>query len=235
MSKIARNWVKFFSTFMFIVEVMLIISSKSQAARLKVDNQTNSMHVITRYASTPILFAITGGDSSKPDANTKDPGSYIDITMTSQTTSTTTTPSTTFKMASTSATSLNPIQATNPNKDNNNNPIMNRIITSQSPQLSSASTISTSTDNLETTTARSSSDDSTTTIAITSTPRPDNNNQDSRNNNNNITNSDLSQSKVQSILDMSMIIYSAFIVYIAFIKLVYHNFQLINRHFTEPG
>lgn len=191
-----------------------------EGVRGRHSNLTNVIKPITRYASTPILFAITGDDTSKPDVNTNNPNQPIpgspNLPMQPTTIATIT-----------STTSLNSIATTTqlPSKDNNH---MNKIATTQSPQ-SFVATENIPDQNLQTTTARPLLE--TTTISQIPTPE---NNQDLINNNN-LTKPDLTQSKVQSILDMSMIIYSAFIVYIAFIKLIYHNFHLINQHFTEPG
>lgn len=38
-----------------------------------------------------------------------------------------------------------------------------------------------------------------------------------------------------SVTDLGIILYSAFIVYISFVKLIYHNISMIKRRFTEPG
>lgn len=79
----------------------------------------------------------------------------------------------------------------------------------------------------------------TSTISSTNSEQPTNPVTDLPNNTNNNSNKKPTGQPTgpitSSLIGMNMIIYSGFIVYIAFVKLVYHNLDFINNHITEPG
>lgn len=82
-------------------------------------------------------------------------------------------------------------------------------------------------------------------------PQPDNSNSNNNNNNNNsnnpnqVVNSSKPSEPSPTVTDqckesdqfteVDILFYSIFIVYVSFVKLVYHNVALVKRYLTEPG